>query len=158
MDCCFKDGNNRFRYRACAIIIEDGDVLFAKNDSDDYYYSVGGGVKLGETVEEAVIREVKEETGIDYEIDRLAFFHENFFAGSGTLEGVVQHEICFYYLMKSKGEKQINCNSIATCGVKEEMCWLPIKKLSEYKAYPEFFAEKLLNLKSEVEHIITKDI
>jgi len=159
MDCCFKDGNKRFRYRACAIIIEDGEVLFAKNDLDDYYYSVGGGVKLGEMVEEAVIREVKEETGIEYEIDRLVFFHENFFEGKGgTLDGIIQHEICFYFLMKPKGIKTFNCKSMTTSGGHEEMCWLPIDKLAQYKAFPQFLSEKLINLSDGVEHIITKDI
>ena len=57
MDCCFVDGNKRFRYRACAIIIEDNEVLFAKNALDDYYYSIGGAVEVGETLEDAVKRE-----------------------------------------------------------------------------------------------------
>ena len=134
-------------------------MLFAKNDLDDYYYSVGGGVKLGEMVEEAVIREVKEETGIEYEIDRLVFFHENFFEGKGgTLDGIIQHEICFYFLMKPKGIKTFNCKSMTTSGGHEEMCWLPIDKLAQYKAFPQFLSEKLINLSDGVEHIITKDI
>ncbi len=54
---------------AAAIIIENGSVLFAKNDRDDYYYPVGGGVHIGEKAEEAVVREVYEETGVHYEID-----------------------------------------------------------------------------------------
>ena len=85
IDCCMQTGGKWFRYRAAAIIIENGCVLFAHNESDDYYYSVGGGVHMGETAEQAVEREVFEETGIHYEIDRLAFIHENFFDGSGTL-------------------------------------------------------------------------
>ncbi len=80
MDCGFTNGDRWFRYRAAAIIIEDGEVLFAKNELESYYYSVGGGVHLGEKAEDAVIREVFEETGVLYEIDRLAFIHENFFS------------------------------------------------------------------------------
>lgn len=53
-DCGFKKGNKWFRYRAAAIIVEDDCVLFAGNEVDDYYYSIGGGVHLGETSEEAV--------------------------------------------------------------------------------------------------------
>ena len=62
-DCGFTKDKNWFRYRAAAIIIEDGCVLFASNENDDYIYSVGGGVHMGETAEEAVLREVYEETG-----------------------------------------------------------------------------------------------
>jgi len=43
-DCCFTRENFWFRYRACAIIIEDGCVLVAQNDKVPYYYSIGGGV------------------------------------------------------------------------------------------------------------------
>ena len=34
---------------------------------------------MGETAEDAVKREVYEETGVAYEIDHLAVIHENFF-------------------------------------------------------------------------------
>ena len=61
-DCGFTKENNWFRYRAAAIIIEDGCALFAGNAMDDYFYSIGGGVHMGETAEEAVLREVYEET------------------------------------------------------------------------------------------------
>ena len=154
MECGFVSGDFWFRYRAAAVIIEEGHVLFAKNDLDSYYYSIGGGVHLGEKAEDAVIREVFEETGIEYEIDRLAFIHENFFAGSGTLNGLKCHEIAFYFLMKSRGSMELNSNS-HTQGVREHMCWLPINKLKEYVAYPSFFAEKLIDIKKTVDHIVT---
>lgn len=48
-DCGFVRGNKWFRYRAGAIIIENGYVLFAGNERDSYYYSIGGGVHIGES-------------------------------------------------------------------------------------------------------------
>lgn len=153
-DCGFTKENKWFRYRAAAIIIENGCVLLAGNERESYYYSIGGGVHIGESAEEAVKREVLEETGVEYEVERLAFIHENFFGGDGTLEGKQCHEIALYFLMKPRGTQELNSNSY-TQGVKESMYWLPIDKLSEYRAYPTFFKEKLKNLKNEVEHIVT---
>lgn len=153
-DCGFVKESNWFRYRAGAIIIEDGAVLFASNERENYYYSIGGGVHMGEPAEEAVKREVFEETGVEYEVDRLVFIHENFFKGDGSLEGKNCHEICFYFLMKPRGTRNLNSNSY-TGGVKEIMYWIPIEELSNYRAYPTFFREKLTNLKNEIEHIVT---
>jgi ADP-ribose pyrophosphatase YjhB (NUDIX family) len=155
MDCGFKKENGWFRYRAAAIIVENGCVLFAKNELDNYYYSIGGGVNLGEKAEDAVKREVLEETGIEYEVERLAFIHENFFDGTGTLDGLKCHEIAFYFFMKPRGTQELNSNSYDTQGVREYMHWLPIEKLKDYVAYPSFFQEKLLGVCDSVEHIVT---
>lgn len=102
-DCGFTKENHWFRYRAAAIIVEDDCVLFACNEKDDYLYSIGGAVHMRETEEDAVLREVFEETGVQYAIDRLAVIHENFFDEShGTLKGLKCHEISFYFRMKSE--------------------------------------------------------
>jgi len=156
-DCGFTRENFWFRYRACAIIIEGGCVLMAKNEGVPYYYSVGGGVHLNETAEGAVCREVLEETGVNYEVDRLAFIHENFFKGTWNDENKICHEIAFYFLMKHKGVKEFNWESRSLSGVKETVCWLPIDKLDEYEVYPTFFKDKLTNMSSVIEHIVRKD-
>lgn len=75
----FTKDNNWFRYRAAAIIVEKGCVLFAENEKEDYLYSIGGAMHMGETAQDAVLREVYEGTGIHYEIDHLAIINENFF-------------------------------------------------------------------------------
>ena len=156
-DCGFIRENNWFRYRAAAIIIENDCVLFASNEKEDYYYSVGGGVHMGETAQDAVIREVFEETGVYYEIDRLAVIHENFFKeNSGTLKGLNCHEITLYFLMKPRGTNKLNSNSY-TNGVKEEMIWIPIKDLDKYKAFPTFLKDYLDKESLGIEHIITDD-
>ncbi len=149
--------NKWFRYRAAAIIIEDGCVLLAGNELEDYFYSIGGGVHHGETAEEAVLREVKEETGVDYEIDHLAVIHENFFnENKGTLKGMDCHEISFYFLMKSRGSQQLNSDSY-TFGIKEEMHWIPIQDLDRYKAFPTFLKDYLENKHIGIEHIVTDE-
>jgi len=154
-DCCMTTDGNWFRYRATAIIIENDCILLASNEASDYYYSVGGGVHLGETAEEAVIREVLEETGVEYEIDRLAFIHENFFCGSGSTAGLLCDEIAFYFLMKSKGSQELKSDSVCAEG-KEYMNWIPICELKNHTVYPTFFMEKLKDMPKQIEHIVTK--
>ena len=156
-DCGFTKENQWFRYRAAAIIVEDNCVLFAGNEKEDYLYSIGGGVHMGETAENAVLREVYEETGVHYEIDRLAVIHENFFnENNGTLKGLDCHEISIYFLMKSRGTKELNSNSF-TWGVKEEMHWIPIEELDRYKAFPTFLKEYLSKEHVGIEHIVTDE-
>ena len=62
--CGFVKESKWVRYRAGAIIIEDGGVLFASNEREDYFYCIGGGLHMWESAEEAVKREVFEETGV----------------------------------------------------------------------------------------------
>lgn len=155
-DCGFQKENNWFRYRAAAIIVEEGCVLFAGNERENYYYSIGGGVHMNETAEEAVIREVFEETGIHYEVDRLAVIHENFFDGDGSLDGLSCHEVALYFLMKPRGTKELNSNSY-TGGVKENMYWIPIDELGKHRAYPTFMKEYLKRMPREIVHIVTNE-
>jgi ADP-ribose pyrophosphatase YjhB (NUDIX family) len=120
---------------------------------------VGGGVHLGERAEDAVVREVYEETGERYEIDRLAFIHENFFTGTKTMAGesVRCHEVALYFLMKPRGVITFRARSVAMGDVPERMVWLPVDRLSDYKAFPAFFGEKLRGMRATVEHIVTID-
>ncbi|MDD2627299.1 MAG: NUDIX domain-containing protein [Clostridia bacterium] len=70
------------RKRAAVIIqCESGIILiYRKKIVDDklkeYYVIPGGGVDEGETIENAAIREIKEEIGIDIELGEMIFFFE----------------------------------------------------------------------------------
>ena len=157
-DCGFTKGDNWFRYRAAAIIIENGCVLVAGNDKENYFYSVGGGVHVNEKAEDAVVREVLEETGVQYQIDKLVIIHENFWNGDGAYDkGLHCHEIAFYFLMKSRGTKELNCTGYTRFNDKETMYWIPIDDLDNYKIYPTFLKQYLRSNHVGIEHIITDD-
>ena len=132
-------------------------MLFAGNEREDYLYSIGGAVHMGETAEEAVKREVFEETGVEYEPDHLAVIHENFFNdNSGSLKGLDCHELALYFVMKPRGTKQLNSHS-HTMGVRETMHWIPIEELDRYRAFPTFMKEYLQSGHNGIEHIITDE-
>jgi len=61
------------RNRSGAIVEIDGKIALIKRvrNNHEYYVFPGGGIEDGETPEEAAIREIKEELGIDIEIEKL---------------------------------------------------------------------------------------
>lgn len=93
-DMCVSCGDGIINIRAGAIIIKNGEVLMVGNGNADYLYSVGGRNQFGETAEDAVIREVFEETGVQIDIERMAFVHENYFYGASDIHnGTLLDEI-----------------------------------------------------------------
>lgn len=79
MDITFKAENEKFNYRVCAVILHDGKILAMHDERSPYFYLPGGRVKLGETAEEAVLREVREELRITAKIDRPLWLNQGFF-------------------------------------------------------------------------------
>ena len=78
-----------------AIVIDKGAILLVKRDREPargQWSLPGGRVELGETLREALVREVREETSVDVEIDGLI----------GVAERVVRNddgEISFHYVI-----------------------------------------------------------
>lgn len=152
-DCTFKTADGRFNYRVGAIILNKTKLLMAYNRSFKQYYTVGGRIKLNETSQEAVIREVREETGAEAEIDRLGFVQENFF----KIDGVPYHELSFFYYIKPFDYTLINFDSIKCDGAEEELHWLDLNDLPDCEFYPEFFKTELLSPSNSVKHFITRE-
>jgi len=60
-----------FRIAVSALIFEEGRVLLAHRRDIDWWNLPGGGMEVGETVDEALRREVAEETGLEAEVEQL---------------------------------------------------------------------------------------
>lgn len=149
----FKTNQGCFTYRVAAIIIKGNKLLMAKHEDYPCFYTVGGKVRINETSEEAVIREAYEETGIEFQIDRLSFIQERFF----ELAGEHHHKIVFYYLMKENTGINLFCKSFTDQGPKESLHWLPIEYLGNTYIIPEFLKTKLVDDMIGIEHIVSKE-
>lgn len=89
-----------FNYRVCALFLKEGHILAMRDERSPYYYLPGGRVKLGETAEAAVLREMREELGIEARIARPLWFNQAFF--TEDVNGMRYHELCLYFLMEQE--------------------------------------------------------
>ena len=99
-DMCVPCGDGLINIRVGAIIVRNGKVLMVKSEFGDYCYSVGGRIKFGETAEQAVVREVFEETGVHMTVDRLGYVSEVYFYNdSPKAFGKPVYELALYFYM-----------------------------------------------------------
>jgi 8-oxo-dGTP diphosphatase len=61
----------QFRVAVSALLFDEHRVLLARRRDIDWWNLPGGGMELGETVEQTVKREVLEETGLEVEVGQL---------------------------------------------------------------------------------------
>lgn len=147
MDISFKSGNEKFNYRVCAMLISDGKILAMHDDRSPYYYLPGGRVAMGETAEDAVIREVEEELGITPKIVRPLWLNQAFF--TEDVDHLHYHELCIYFLMDitdtnllSRGKTFASNEGHRT----HQFEWLAFDQLKDAYFYPLFLKKDIFNL------------
>ena len=152
-DMCVACDDGILNIRVGAIIMKDGKILMVGNERANYLYSVGGRIKFGETAEEAIVREVFEETGVKMDIDRLGFVHENYFYGDAPSNlGKLIYEISFFFYMKVPSDFAPISESFTEDNSKEHLKWVSLD--DDIKMYPEFFRTELKNPMDTVKHFI----
>ncbi len=156
MDMTVSCGEGIINIRAGAIILKNGRFLMVGNDRNTYLYSVGGRVQFGETAEEAVVREVLEETGVRMEVDRLGFVHENYFPGDApSNSGRLIYEISFFFYMKTPDDFEPLCESLADGNAREFLKWVTPE--DQAVMYPSFFRTELQHPVREIRHFVTDE-
>lgn len=68
-----------WRVSAYVLIVKDEQLLLAKNRLEKFYDVLGGGIDIGETIEEALHREALEEGGVNIQIGKLLFSVQDWF-------------------------------------------------------------------------------
>lgn len=147
-----------FSFRVAGILIHNNKILLQKAIKPGAWVLPGGRSEINETSEETLIREMKEEIGVDINIKRLVWIIENFNA-YGT-EGL--HELGFYYL----GQLCSNCNlhniqdefEGSESSIKLIFKWFEINDIDKLDIYPLFLKSHLKRLPDTIQHVINKDL
>ena len=134
-----------FRPSAYASIVHEGKVLLVTIRSSGKYDFPGGAIEVGETIEAALKREVREETGLEIEVEKFLHFEEGFFYYDPS--DTAWHTFQFFYQCRPTTfrllpEDQVDDDEAEHPG------WFEIKDLS-----PQDFrsaAGKVLQLLSEL--------
>ena len=153
MDISFQTANGKFNDRVCGMIISNGKILAMHDQRSPYYYLPGGRVRIGETCEEAVVRELREELGIEASIIRPLWLNQAFF--TEDVDHLRYHELCLYFLMDISGTDLLSRGDQFSCADAENgktlrFEWLPFERLKDEYFYPLFLKEKIFDLPDEL--------
>jgi len=155
-DWIFSDDENICNFRSAGVLIVNNQVLIQREKNGMEYSLPGGHVNIGETSEQAIIREFKEETGANIICERMLWVDESFWKWGNKNA----HTIAFYYLVSLKKDSTIlnngeffsqkdNCDVV--------LQWMPIKNIKDITIYPDFLKNKIENMSNNIEHFIYKE-
>ena len=128
------------KIRPAIIIIKKDAILTLKYiyNGNTVFTLPGGNLEFGEKLTEALIRELKEELGIDVKVGKLKFIAEVL-----TVDSYTQH-LAFEGKI-SGGNPQVNPKETTA----EAIYWLPLNQLIKSNLYPSIASEILNNLSSD---------
>jgi mutator protein MutT len=124
---------------ARAIFIDDGKILVIHRlkHGREYYVLPGGAIEKGETPEQALLREAKEETNFDVEIEKLLWEYTDPYNNVKT----------YFFLIKSfKGEMQFVGPELDRKDEDDKYVleWIELKNLNKILLYPEEIKGRIL--------------
>ena len=132
------------RISARAIVFDGNNNLLLLNkyggsqiDDGEFYVIPGGGVEDGETLKQAVVREVFEETGLDVSVGELVFVQELEPNGSTILHHSISH---FFRCELTSGNKLAAKPELPDVdpisGATASPVWFPVGELTNINLLP----------------------
>ena len=141
----------KLNVRSGIMIIKDNKLLLHKNQNKDNYCLPGGGVHFLESSEEAIIREIKEETGLDIRVEGCISTIENLF----EKDGIKFHEI--YFIYKGSFIDDVDTSKIIDNieGKPLKYGFVDLDEIDEYYILPVVIKDII---KNNTSHIINREI
>lgn len=131
-----------------AIIVEKDLVLLnrcKRADGTIYYDLPGGGQKIYESLEEAVIREVKEETGYDVRVDKFVAMAEEIYTSDYLRERYPEYTHRILHIFKADIVGNSKDQPTETDFEMEECVWMPLSSMESIETCPSGLYELLVN-------------
>ncbi len=119
--------SKQFEIIARAIVVNHGKVLLCKLTRAKWWFFPGGHVEFQEAVEDALRRELKEETGMSLKKEKLIGIVENVF----TYKGLSRHEINLVFKVSVRRADVRNLENHL------QLEWKNIKGLDNTKILPD---------------------
>lgn len=151
MDISFICENVRFNYRVCALIIADNKILAMHDERSPYFYLPGGRVAMGETAEQAILREIEEELFVTPTIIRPIWLNQAFF--TEEVDYMRYHELCIYFLIDISNTNLLAYGNTFTLPEKEHIHtfeWLEFDRLKDEYFYPVFLKTEIYRIPDEL--------
>ena len=131
-----------------AIIIEKNFVLLnrcKRSDGTIYYDLPGGGQKIYESLEEAVIREVKEETGYDVSVGKFVAIAEEIYTSDYLREKYPEYTHRILHIFKADIVGKVKDQPTETDYEMEECVWMPLSGMESIETRPSGLKELIVN-------------
>ena len=137
--------------RVAAVFMHEGEILTMKDGKAPFSYLPGGRMHFGESFEDAVKREVREEVQIEPHIIRPLRVSENFFE-SINHPGEATHELCIYFLMETPKELLERGKSFITHEeTTDTFLWMERSELEDAYIMPPFLQTEAFDVNGGLE-------
>ena len=129
---------------------DNNEVLLVKQRHRGVYTIPGGQVEVGENLIEALVREIKEETGIDASVEKLICVSSNTCTYQGyNGYGTVPTKVMFGFVCKYIG------GELCTSDETSEALWVAKDKILDYITVPNLVERfnAYLNFKGDIQYL-----
>ena len=154
MDLTFRLPEGTFNFRVAAVMVNNGKLMVMQDTESPYWYLPGGRVQLQERAEDALLRELGEELGIQPRIVRPLWLLQNFYQEDVNREHY--HELGLYVLVDVTGTELLDRGeefSTREAGQVNTFRWVEFEKLEDMYLYPLFIKKEIFRLPESLQLI-----